>query len=247
MKVNMKLRYYLLFGAAAFILVGSFFLPNAVAGVTDLRRLDNLLMIDTESISFDATPELSLKARIALAGNSNAEVVPLSTGNIMDFDAASEMALRELDIFFNFSVFRYDLSGYSVEDGSAALIVDMMDPAVSIIVWELTLADSTGSAVTVTIDDETGVILRLVHRLRNRENFPAETETFGTTSGEFRTAALWLAEMMTEYYGLPVLLGDYLFNVNFAYYRADISDGRGAAVPMYGVIRATSFTMNERV
>jgi hypothetical protein len=57
---------------------------------------------------------------------------------------------------------------------------------------------------------------------------------------------LRLSEMMSKYYGVPVRLGDYQLGSNIAYYRADMYD-KGLVMPMYGVVRANSFTINERL
>jgi len=51
---------------------------------------------------------------------------------------------------------------------------------------------------------------------------------------------------MTAYYGFDVELADYQFSGSLSYYKAEIIDG-GLVVPMYGVVRATGFTINERV
>jgi len=239
----MKIRYYLSLSAAVVILAGSFFLPNAVAGVTDMRRLDNLAMIDSDRISFEASPDLSLLERIALAANSNTEKLPLKTGNAMDVEAAKERALQELERFYSRDAFRFEFSEHIVEESTASLVIDTMEPALNMIVWELILVDPSENVLTVTIDDETGVILRLVHRLVNADQQIAAS----ALDDELHMTAQMLADMMTAYYGLTVELGDYLFSGHLSYYRADISDRRGLIIPMYGVVRASSFTMNERV
>ena len=239
----MKFRYYLILGAAAVILAGSFFLPNAVAGVTDMRRLDNLAMVASERISFEAAPDLSLLERIALASNSNTENLPLKTGNAMDEEAAKEKALQELERFYSQDAFRFEIRELAVEESTASLVIDTMEPALNMIVWELVLADPSENIVTVTIDDETGVILRLVHRLASAESQAISRPL----DDELHTTAQMLVDMMTAYYGLAVELGDYLFSGSLSYYRADVTDRRGVIIPMYGVVRARSFTMNERV
>jgi len=242
----MKIRHYLLLGAMALTLIGSFFLPNAVAGVTDGRRLDNLTMIDSQSISFEAAPELNVFGRIALVANSNTEVLPLKTGTEMDFDEASEKARQELARFSKNDAWKLDYGKYSLEDGEVALVIDTFFPTRSLIAWEMTLADPSGNSVAVVIDDETGSILRLVQRWASATDSPVAKGAGKPMDEELYEAAKGLTEMMTEYYGFYVALADYQFSDSLSYYKAEIYDG-GLIIPMYGVVRATGFTMNERV
>jgi len=246
----MKIRHYLVFGAAALVLAASFFLPNAVAGVTDMRRFDNLIITDTQSISLDATPELSLIDRLALAGNTSTESLPLKTGNAMDNDAAVECVYRELERFSRLSPWKVDFGTFVAEEGAASLMIDTMIPALNMVVWDFTLTDPSDNALMVTIDDEMGVILRLVFRWRIGNLGQAGTggsDSSAPTDAELFAIASSLTEMMTDYYGQPVELADYLFSETFSYYKAEISGGRDHAIPLYGVVRMTGFTMNERV
>ena len=243
----MKIRRNLMLIAAALVLICSFFLPNAVAGVTDMRRLDSLTMIDSQSISFDFTSELSLPARLALAASPNTERLPVKTGNSMDEETAASRAAHELARFFRGAEFGLDYSQLSVAEGSAALIIDTVAPAQNMIVWEFDMFDPVGNSVAVTIDDETGVIVRLIYILSDRSGFRTAWESYRTTTdGQLLYAAQSLTEMMTGYYGMTVELSDYEFSGDLSFYRADIENG-GLVVPMYGVVRATNFTMNERL
>jgi len=242
----MKIRHYLLLGAVALVLTGSFFLPNAVAGVTDGRRLDNLTVIDSQSISFEAAPELNMFGRIALVANSHTEVLPLKTGTVMDYDEASEKVRRELERFSKNDAWKLDYSKYSLEEGAVALVIDTFFPTRSLIVWEMTLADPAGSTIAVVLDDETGSILRLVQKWASASESPVATGARKSADEELYAAAESLTEMMTEYYGFYVALADYQFSDSLSYYKAEISDG-GYIIPMFGVVRATGFTMNERV
>jgi len=242
--------------AVLLLLIGSFFLPNAVAGITDSRRLDSLVLIDSQSISFDSVPELGLSERIALVANLGTEILALRSGNNMGLDAAENRAARELARFFRNSLFELNFYELTIEEGAAAFIIDPADPALNMIVWELTMIDLSGNAVTVTIDDETGIILKLIYRQGRRVlhpdggrpdggSFSWTTEMPVLSNEELRYAAQSLVEMMTEYYGQSVVLGDYEFAGSVSYYRADLlSDG--PAIPMYGVVRAMNFSMNER-
>ena len=241
----MRIRHYLLLGAVALILIGSFFLPNAVAGVTDLRKIDNLILIDSQSISFDFAPELSTPERLALAASPNTERLPVITGNSLDEEAAGKRAARELIRFFRGSQFVLEYNDLYVAGGYAALIIDAAVPALNMIVWEFDVSDPDGNTVTVTIDDETGIIVRLIY-IQSRSGLLGETETFRTSDARFFTAARNLTEMMSAYYGITVELADYQFSGSLSYYRADINHGE-QVIPMYGVVRATNFTMNERM
>ena len=242
----MKLRHYLALIAAALILLGSFFLPNAVAGITDMRTLGALTMIDSQSISFDLTPELSVPERIALAASPNTEMLPVITGNSMDEKAAGNRAAHELSLFFQGDAFELDHSEMTVSEGSAALIIDTAAPEQNMIIWEFDLSDPAGNSVTVTIDDETGVIVRLIYISSDWSGAMFDSEIYRSADGQFFEASKILTEMMTEYFGIPVALSDYKYSGNLSYYRADIKRG-GLVVPMYGVVRAASFTINERL
>jgi len=241
----MKIWHYLLIVAAAMLLAGSFFLPNAVAGVTDSNRLDNLVMIDSQSISFDSTPELALPERLALIAKPNTEILPLTTGKVMDIDEAKEKAERELERFLGDSPIRFDFGEYSVTDAAAALVIDSNVPTLNMLFWELVLVDKSQNTVTVTLDDETGIIIKIIYRLGNRDTLMTGTGSSGSHDEAFYATARSLTEMMKEYYGLGVTLADYHFNRSIAYYRADLFGG-GRIIPLYGAVRATSFTMNER-
>ena len=246
----MKLKHYLLLGAAVLVLTGSFFLPDAVAGVTDMRRFDNLIILDTQSIIFDPAPELSLLDRLLIAANTSTESLPLKTGNVMDGDAATECVFRELERFSRLSPWDVDYSSYVVEESSASLMIDTMIPTLNMVVWDLTLTDTSDNTILVTVDDEMGVILRLVVRWRSGNINMTGSVPSGASApsdAELYNVALILAEMMTDYYGLPVELADYLFSETFSYYKAEIADSRISSIPMYGIIRANGFTMNERV
>ena len=247
----MKLLHYLLLALAAVMLIGSFFLPNAVAGITDSRRLDNLITIDTidsQSISINSTPGLALYERIALVANPKTEILPINAGYSMEYDDAKEKAEVELARFLSGSPFQFSFSGCTVEESAAALVVDTAVPTLNLIIWEFVLLDSSENKVTVTIDDETGLILRLIYRLGNKNDSLTEISKQGSSDDRFNSVAQSLADMMGEYYGLRVRLADYQLSGNgsIAYYRADVFGGN-RIVPMYGAIRATNFTMNERV
>ena len=228
------------------MLVVSFFLPDAVANVTDSQRLDNLTMIDSQSISFDSARELALAERIKLIANPNTEILPLKTGNAMDIDAAKKRIIPELEKLFSNGPFKLDFDGYSVDEGGAALVIDeSTTPPLSAIVWELELSDESKNTIIVTLDDETGFILKLIYRLGNRDNSLIESGP-DSLDQRYYSVARGLADMMKKYFGFSVTLGDYQFRGSIAYYRADIFGG-GRAIPMFGVVRATSFTLNERV
>ena len=241
----MKIKHYLALAAVALILAGSFLLPNAVAGVTDLRRLDSLTLIDSQSISFDFSPELSLPERIALTASPYTERLPVITGNSMQEETAGARAARELARFFGGGPFELDYSELSFDEGSAVLIIDAAAPEQNMIIWEFELQDPAGNTVTVAIDDETGIIVRLIYVLGGSGPI-METETFRSQDERFFAAANNLADMMKSYYGVPVELADYQFSGSLSYYRADIDNG-GQIIPMYGVVRAMNFTMNERL
>jgi len=246
----MKLSRGLVLGAAVLALLGCFFLPNVVAGITDSRRLDSLSTIDSQRVSFDSVPELSLRERIILASSSNTEVAVLRTGNVMDVTTANEVSIRELISFFHEvgpSVF--DFERCKVDEATALLVIDSLIPSLYMIIWEFVFSDPYGASISVALDDETGVILRMVYK-RGSGNplfegvYPA---VLPEPSDEvFYAAVLHLTELMTEYYGLPVVLADYDYGGTVAYYRADILFG-DVAVHTYGVVRISDYTINERV
>ena len=242
----MKTRHYISLALAALILVGSFLLPNAVAGILDLRRLDSLMLIDSQAISFDAVPELSLAERISLAGRSNTDVLPLNTGNNLSSETAAINAAEETMRFFANGPFELIYDDLTFGDGLVSLIIDGADPTRYMIVWEFDMLDSLGNSVSIILDDETGKIVRLIYRMGNRDGTLLGPERALTNDEMFYTAALHLSEMMAAYFGKNVTLADYHFSGTLSYYRADISEN-GQTIPTYGVIRPASFTMNERV
>ena len=244
----MKLRRYLPLAAAALGLIGSFFLPSAVAGVMDARRLDNLIIIDSQSISFDAVPELSLPERIALVSSPNTEILPLVTGQVMEKETAEVRAARELARFFRGGPFELVTDESTVEAGSAAFVIDSEDPSTNMIIWEFKILDRHNNEATVTIDDETGMILKLIYQQGNSSEEPRmqANDSENGSNDRMHETVLQLSEIMTGYYGHPVDIGDYQDSVNLAYYRADLISS-GPVVLMYGVVRAAGFTMNERL
>ena len=245
----LKLKHYLFLAAVALGLVGSFLLPTAVAGIMDARKLDNLTSIEAQSIEFSAAPELNLPKRIALIASSYTETLVLATGQTMEREAAEDRAKQELSEFFSDSPFEFNTDECTVEEGSAGFIINSRDPSESMITWEFRILDRYTNEATVTIDDETGVILKLIYRKGDAAlNIGGSTgEVSPDLSAEdMYDAALRLTGMMTAYYGLPVGLGDYEFRGNIAYYMAYLSGG-ASGVQLYGVVRATGFTMNERL
>jgi len=242
----MKIRHYLLIAAVALLLAGSFFLPNAVADMTDSNRLDRLIMIDAQSISSDSTTDLAMPERLVLVSKRNTMILPLKTGNAMDIDAAKERISLELDRFFRNGAIQFDSSKYTVAEGAALLVIDDTVPTPNMIVWELVLKDESENTLTVTLDDETGLILRLIYKLGSRGETLPGTKSTDSLDDEFYSTARSLVEMMNNYYGFVVTLGAYEFSGSIAYYRADLYSG-GRKIPMYGAVRATSFTINERV
>ena len=242
-------RRYLLLAAVMLGLIGSFFLPNAVAGFMDARKLENLVVTDAQSILFSSDPELNLPGRIELAANSSTEVLALATGQVMERSTAESKAIEELAKLFGERTFEFVFDECIVEEGSSGFAVNSTDPSESMITWEFKILDRFDNEATVMIDDETGIILKLIYRRGNGVLNPRITEGANASllsDEETRNIATQLTEMMTAYYGFPVGLGDYQFNGNIAYYMAYMSDGN-SVIPLYGVVRATGFTMNERL
>ena len=245
----MNLKRYILLAAAGLVLVGSFFLPNFVAGVMDTRMLDSLATIDAQSISISTEPVLGLSQRIALAASPNTEMWALTTGQVMEIETAKTRVVHEIARFFRGDSFEFVAGDYDVEDGSAVLVIDSEDTSITLIMWEFKVFDRQKNEMTITIDDETGMILKLIYQQGIAEPLPEEStgeEAFGLVNGDLHDVALRLTEMMTAYYGLTIRLGDYQLGNDLAYYRADIYSG-GPVTLMYGVVRVTGFTMNERV
>ena len=242
----MKMRHYVSLAIAVLIIIGSFLLPDAVAGITDMRRLDNLVLIDSQRINFDTAPELSLAERISLAANRGAEILPLNTGNTMDSETAEARAIAEVTRFFHGGVFDFNYNNVQASEGLPSLIIDTLAPTNYMIIWEFEIIDNLGNFVTIILDDEKGVIVRLIYRLGSGSNSLIYVGHFESQDELFFVAAKRLSEMMTIYYGQNVALGDYQFSGSLSYYRLDMSES-GVVIPMYGVVRATSFTINERV
>ena len=243
----MKLwRNYVLI-AAALVVVGSIFLPNAAAGITDAKRLNNLNMVDSQSISFDAVPELSLPERIALVSSPDTEIMAWKSGQVMDFDAACAKVSRELKRFFSNSSFAFDFGSLVIEEGAAEFIIDSGNLAVNMIIWVFSMHDKLENTATVILDDETGLIMKIIYRQASISILNASEIVTGNrpsqSNEEFDATAHRLVDLMAEYYDLSVTLADYELE-GIAYYRADII-GAGKVIPMYGVIKVSGFSMNE--
>ena len=245
----MNLKRYIILAAAALVLVGSFFLPNMVAGVMNTRRLNKLITVAAQSISISTDTALGLPQRIALASSPNTEILVLTTGQVMGTETAKTRATRELARFFRGDLLDYSADDYTVDDGVTSLITDSAEPSVNLIMWEFKAFDRQGNEITIAIDDETGMILKLIYQQRDGRFMPgAQTGEDDSVfvGDDMNNVALRLTEMMTAYYGMMVRLGDYQLGNGLAYYRADIYGG-GPPTPMYGVVRANGFTMNERL
>ena len=244
------IKKYLPGAALAFVLALSFFFPNAAANVMDARMLDNLLIVNAQSISFETEPELSLPERIALAASQNTEMLYLATGKTMSMETAKAAAVRELSELFSFSSFEFSTDDCVVEDGTVAFIVEADNPSVNMIVWEFRVLDHNANEVIVTTDDETGFVMKLIYQQRRGALTYKESLEDGYPIDRDKTyvIAMQIADMLTEYYGFPVRLGDYQLSSSIAYYRTDMyGRGEGLVIPMYGVIRESSFTINERL
>ena len=243
----MNLKRNLVIIAAVLLLVCGFFLPNAVVSVTDSRRLGNITMIDSQSVVHESTPTLSLPERLALAANKEAELIGWISGNVMDEVDAERKAILELNRFLRNTQFEFDFRAYTTQESTAIFIIDPEFPTVNMVVWELTIVDKEENTAIITIDDETGAILRIIfrqeHRIQHEES--AGDSPANLTEEELRANASMLVETMAEYYGLQIELADFATGRNQAYYRADVAEP-GRYVRMFGVVREAGFTMNER-
>ena len=246
----MKLRHYLLLTAAAVLLAGSFFLPNAVAAVTDARRLDNYVMIDSQSISFETAPELDLPDRISLVASPDTETMPLKTGQIMDTPQARAAAINELERLLRGGPLVFVFDGKPINECSAAFVINAEDPSINMIIWELELSDRFGNSMAVTMDDETGIVLKIIYSCGDGSENDTEGINgpfgFGRSDEEFYDTASRTSQMLADYYGLPVTLADYQFSGSLAYYRADMF-GSGKVISMFGIVRSTGLTINEKL
>lgn len=244
----MNLKRNLVIIAAALLLVCGFFLPNAIASMADAGRLGNITTIDSQSVVYESKPTLSLPERLALAANPNAELIGWISGNVMDEAGAERKAILELNRFLRDSPYEFDFRAYTTQESSAIFIIDPELPTVNMVVWELTIADKADNTAIITIDDETGVILRIIFSQAGRSQNEAGGggAAAGPTEEGLLADASSLVESMAEYYSLQIILADFANGRNRAYYRADITDS-GRFVRMFGVVRATGFTMNERV
>ena len=242
-------RRTLLLAAVVLLFVGCFFLPNVVAGAWDARKLDHIVTIGAQSISFDAAPELSLSDRITLAASPKMESTTLATGQVMDTDAAKVKIVSELKKFFRDSPFVFKTDGCTIVDCTAVFIINTEDPSINMITWEFSLRDLNSCEVIAIIDDETGVILKLIYKQVSSaagQAGSAAEESYSSIAEKMYSNALQLVKMMTSYYGQSVGLGDYQHGTDLMYYRADMYSGP-SFIPMYGVVRPNGFTMNERV
>jgi len=244
--------------ALAVLLAGSFFLPNLVAGVLDSRILDVPIYTETQGFSFDASPFLSVPEKIDLIANRNIETIPLKTGQSMDTDAAERKAISELTRCFSGGPLAFDYLRCSVAEGGSLFVINTADPSVNMVVWEFVLEDPSESTMKITLDDETGVIIKVIYKRGagagatdssgEQDKLPEGSATLADESidgDELHVIALRLTEMMTKYYGLPVILSDYMLSGDLAYYKADLITSE-YTVPMYGIVKAGSFTMNEQ-
>ncbi|MCL2126065.1 MAG: hypothetical protein FWH33_08790 [Oscillospiraceae bacterium] len=242
----MNVKRLLLLALVAIGVVGSFFLPNLVAGITDSATFNNVAIIDAQRVSFSTDPEFSLRERLALAANSKTDILELTTGQSMSADAAEARAIRELVRFLRGSPYGFAADDCHAESGFAAFVVDSNNPSANMIIWEFSLVDRYSNEMVITIDDETGIIMKLIYRQGRATTLlgnPASAE--GLSEEEFYNTASRICDMMTSYYGISVVFGDYRLGNSLAYYRADLY-GEEVAVPMFGVVRSMSFTMNER-
>ena len=246
--INLKRNLALI--AAALLLIGSFLLPNAVAAITDRRRLDNITTIDSQSVVFNSIPSLSLVDRLTLVANPNAELIAWKSGNVMDAESAERKAIQEFSRFLRDSQYEFDFFSCSAAEISAVFIIDTENPAVSMIVWELILTDKRENMATVTVDDETGVIIKIIYREgRSAQNGTGTgNQSIEHIDETLRDSAFGLVKLMAEYYDMEITLADYQIRANggLSYYRGDLTSG-SMILPMFGVVRASGFSMNERV
>ena len=247
--MNIKIKPYLPAISVVFGLALSFFMPNVTAYIMDFGTLDNIAVFETQSISFDLELKLSLPERVALAASPSAEMLSLATGQALNTETAKTRAIRELEKFFSEGDFEFDTSDCMAEDAAPMFIIESENPAINMIVWEFRIFDKNFNEVIATIDDETGTMLKLIYqrsRYTGNSDNTAVAETNARLSvDEMYDASQKLTDMMTEYYGVPVRLGDYQFGTNMVYYRGDMY-GRGLVIPMYGVVRNNSFSINEK-
>ena len=246
LKTQGWLARLVMIAAAAAVLVVCFFMPNIVAAVTDAATIDSLVTTESRTINVETKLDLGIPERIALVANRNVETLPINTGRAMDAAQAESKAKAELTAFFTLSAagqgaagpFGFAPESSEAEEGGAVFIVNTDDPSVNMVIWEFTLKDSTGNKMKITLDDETGVILKLIYASETAAGPGASTDS------AMYDSALRLATLMAAYYDMPIKLADYMYIGELAYYRADLTAG-GIEIPMYGVVRPSGFTMNE--
>ena len=231
----------LLGGAVAFVLIGSFFLPNIVAGVTDARTLDKLAMADMQGFNFDSAPLLGIAERIELVASRGIEKIPIKTGRALDTSSATDKAITELARCFKGGPLRFDFDKSTVTDGGAAFVINTAEPSVNMIVWDFVLNDPAENTMTITLDDETGVIIKVIYR----GDVEPGASYAGPDGDALYLVTLELTEMIADYYRMQVILADYMLNGDIAYYKAELTSS-DMVIPMYGIARAHVFTMNEQ-
>lgn len=226
--------------AALVLLFGSFFLPNIVADVTDARTLGKLAFLDTQDFSFDSVPILGVADRIELVANRHIERIPLDTAGQREIAIAADKAISELERCIRGGPLEFDFRRCTVGEGGAVFLIDTAEPSVNMVVWEFILNDPAENTITATLDDETGLIVKVIYKSASEAD-----ETGSDNEDKLYEIAFEMIKMVERYYRLPVVLADYTRNSNIAYYKAELTSG-DKVVPMYGIVRAHIFTMNEQ-
>ena len=225
-----------------FVIIGCFFLPSTVAGIMDRQSLGKLIITDSSSISYEATPDLPLTSQLRLMANTNAESAQLKTGKNMDSEAAFRKVMTELRWFDKGGELGFDYASCSATEIQAGFVIHTEDPSINMIIWLFQLVDAEGNTLAVVIDDETGLIMHMFYRRGVTKAEPRLAEGYG--DAELEKFAYRLAELMNDYYGYDVSIKEYAFIGSLGYYNAELRSGE-TVIPLYGIVQESGFSINE--
>ena len=225
------------------IMAACFFLPDTVAGIQDTQAIGKLNIEDSNSISVETNPEMTLSERLTLISISNSLSVPVKNGKKLNIVTSFDRVVADLKSVFVEDGLGFDFDKVTVDLQETLLIIDADDPSINMLVWRFVLQSPSGETITLVMDDETGTILQLIYKFN--QNSLIVSDKRPNLSAEFNEIGITLSQLLTDYYGVTVTLSEFELLGSLGFYKAELWES-GLAIPMFGIIQNGSISINDR-
>jgi hypothetical protein len=220
MKTRRFLRGLLAAGLLVPALLIGFFLPRGLAAWQDRQLENSVTTYETEPVSLQLLPELSLFEKLRLVGSGYSAIYNSVTSG-STYDQIEQNAKSFLYYMGDFMV----LEGPEVLSSAPFLAIQADDMSKTAILWTVDISCVTGQVFHLILDDETGIVLAMTVDLSGFYtqydfDWEKELESSGGPMDFVLNWANFLGFVLSNYYGLGTA---------FVQEASDDGDGVGAA------------------